>query len=391
MAGTLKRLGDNKWLIRVYLGRDEKGKTKHFNKTINGNKKAAQKFLTRKMTERDTGTLIKPTAESLNTHLDEWFKVVAKTNVRARTAGNYDSLIRNHIRNGIGRKRLADVKALDVEKLYGKMIEEDYSPKTVRHVHNVLSSAFEKAIDWEKLHTNPCKRIKLPKLRRSEMKFFTQEEALTFLEFAKDDRYYALFLIALTTGMRPEEYLALKWGDIDFNRRLLYVRRVLIGLNGGGFSFDKPKTTKSERGIVLRETVITALKAHKMAQLKEIHGLKGVYQDSDLVFASTIGTPILHRNLDRRHFKKIIESANDRIKEENKGRINKLPPLPSIRLYDLRHTATTLMQLAGINLKVISEQLGHASSVLTLDTYSHVTPAMQEDGADRLERLMFGT
>jgi len=391
MAGTLKKLGDNKWLIRVYLGRDENGKTKHFNKRISGNKKTAQKFLNRKMMEHDTGTLIKPTAETLNTHLQEWLKIVAKTRVRPRTANNYDSLIKSHIKNGIGTKRLIDVKVLDVEKLYGKMIADNYSPKTVRHVHNVLSSAFEKAIDWEKLHANPCKRIKLPKLRRSEMKFFTQEEALRFLEAAKKDRYYALFLLALTTGMRPEEYLALKWSDVDFNRRVLYVKRVLIGLKGAGFVFDKPKTAKSERGIVLRETVINALKSHKMAQLKEIHDLKGAYDDRNLVFASTVGTPIQHRNLDRRHFKNIIKLANEQIAEENETKINKVPLLPSIRLYDLRHTATTLMQIAGINLKVISEQLGHASSVLTLDTYSHVTPAMQEEGADRLERLMFGT
>jgi integrase len=391
MAGTLKRLDNNKWLVRVYLGRDEKGRTRHFNKTIRGNKKAAQKFLNQKITEQDTGTLLKPTTETLNQHLDEWLEVIVKASVRPRTAENYDSLIRCHIRNGIGRKRLRDVKVLDIDKLYAQMIADEYSPKTVRHVHNVLSSALEKAIDWEKIHSNPCKRIKLPKQRRTEMKFFTQEEALRFLDAAKADRFYALFLIATTTGMRPEEYLALKWSDIDFNRRVLYVRRVLIALKGGGFVFDKPKTAKSERAIVLSDTVMSALKAHKMAQLKEMHDSKGTYVDSDLVFTSIAGTPVLHRNLDRRHFKKIIQVANERVDKANEGKATKDPGLPLIRLYDLRHTATTLMQIAGVNLKVISEQLGHASSVLTLDTYSHITPTMQQDGADRLERLMFGT
>jgi hypothetical protein len=166
MAGTLKKLDDNKWLVRVYLGRDERGKTKHFNKTIHGTKKLAQTFLN----EHDTGTLIKPTVETLNAHLNEWQKVVVKSNVRPRTADSYESLIKSHIRSGIGKKRIVDLKVLDIEKLYSKMIADEYSPKTVRHVHNVLSSAFEKAIDWEKIHANPCKRIRLPKLRRGEMK-----------------------------------------------------------------------------------------------------------------------------------------------------------------------------------------------------------------------------
>jgi len=391
MAGTLKKIGDNKWLVRVYLGRDEKGKVKHFNKTIHGNKKVAQTFLNRKVTEQDTGILIKPSTETLNVHLSEWQKVVVSSNVRPRTADSYESLINSHIRNGIGKKRLIDLKVLDVEKLYAKMIADGYSPKTVRHVHNVLSSAFEKAIDWEKLHSNPCKRVRLPKLRRCEMKFFTQDEAVQFLEAAKEDRFYALFLLATTTGMRPEEYLALKWSDIDFKRRVLYVRRVLIPVKGGGFVFDKPKTSKSERQIEFRDTALNALKAHKMAQLKEIHASMGMYQDNDLVFASIAGTPVQHRNLDRRHFKKIIESANRKIDEANEKLINKLPLLPVIRLYDLRHTASTLMLLAGVNIKAISGQLGHASSVLTLDTYSHITPSMQEDSANRMERLMFGT
>ena len=391
MAGTLKKLADNKWLVRVYLGRDEQGKVKHFNKTIHGNKTTAQKFLNKKVTEQDTGILIRPTNETLNAHLDQWQNVVVKSNVRPRTAESYESLIKSHVRGGIGTKRLTDIRVLDIEKLYSKMIADGYSPKTVRHVHNVISSAMEKAIDWEKLPTNPCKRIKLPKLRRGEMKYFTQDEAIQFLEAAMGDRFYALFLLAITTGMRPEEYLALRWSDIDFKRRVLYVRRVLISVRGGGFVFDKPKTANSERQIEFRETALNALKAHKMAQLKEIHDSKGMYHDNELVFASIAGTPVQHRNLDRRHFKKIIESANTKIIERNEKLLNKLPLLPVIRLYDLRHTASTLMLQAGVNIKAISGQLGHASSVLTLDTYSHITPSMQEDGANRMEQLMFGT
>jgi integrase len=376
MAGTLRKVGDNKWLVRVFLGRNENGRTQHFNKTINGTKKDAQRFLTRKLTDVDTGIpLTRNTVESLNSHLDEWLDISASKNVSARTLNNYKSLIRNHISESLGGMRLMNVKTIDIDRLYSTMTANGYSPKTVRHIHNILSSAFERGIDWEKLTVNPCKRVRLPRQRRAEMKFLTAEQCRRFLKVAKKDDLHALFVLAITTGMRPEEYLALKWSDIDFARSEVRVSRVLIGQKGGGFIFERPKTAKSERVIQLGEEVIAAIKQHRMKQLKLRHRLADSYQDDDLVFATRIGTPIAHRNLARRHFKPLLKAAG----------------LPDIRLYDLRHTATTMMHQAGVNLKVISDQLGHASSVLTLDTYSHVTPAMHNDGVKRMNVLLFGT
>ncbi|HEV7645944.1 MAG TPA: site-specific integrase [Pyrinomonadaceae bacterium] len=206
------------------------------------------------------------------------------------------------------------------------------------------------------------------------MKYFTQTEVKSFLEAAKTDRYYAAFLLAIETGMRPEEYLGLQWKDVDFDKGVLSVRRVVITLKGGGFYFAEPKTSKSRRSIPLSDTVSTALKVHKRIQLEEKMKLGLDYQNLDLVFASTIGTPVQHRNFDRRHFAVIRDKAN----------------LPAIRLYDLRHTTATLLLSAGLNPKVVSERLGHASIVLTLDTYSHVLPTMQQDATDRLGRVLYG-
>jgi integrase len=171
--------------------------------------------------------------------------------------------------------------------------------------------------------------------------------------------------------MRPEEYLGLNWSDIDFERGRVTVKRALVWRKkGGGWKFDEPKTPMSRRSIPLSAATLAALKLHKREQAE--HMLK-LSTDYDLVFASELGTPLHWHNFRNRHFKKILESAG-------------LPR--TFRLYDLRHTCATLLLTAGENPKIVSERLGHASVVLTLDTYSHVLPNMQQSATEKLERLL---
>jgi hypothetical protein len=150
--------------------------------------------------------------------------------------------------------------------------------------------------------------------------------------------------------------------------------RALVVKKGGGFIFTEPKTKKSRRSIPISNSLIDALKTHRRNQLEGRMKLGASYQNFDLVFASEIGTPLLHGNLLSRHFKPIRDKAG----------------LPSIRLYDLRHTTATLLLSAGENPKIVSERLGHASIVLTLDTYSHVLPSMQKEATNKIEKLMLG-
>ncbi|HEY0459261.1 MAG TPA: tyrosine-type recombinase/integrase [Pyrinomonadaceae bacterium] len=373
MAGQLIKRGET-WLIRIYLGRDSKGKKKFFNKTVRGSKKDAQKFLTAKLREKDLGIFVEPASMGLNDYLDQWLEETAIYKLRARTLENYKSLLNRHIRPKLGLKRLCDLQAYEIQKLYNEMKKADYSPKTIRHAHNVLSTALNQAVRLKMLSYNPCDVCELPRQEKPEMKYFSPEETAEFLRFAKNDKYYAVFLIAIETGMRPEEYLGLQWKDVDFNYNKVSVRRAVVVRKGGGFDFTEPKTKKSRRSIPISKSVIDALKKHRKNQLEERIKNAKRYQNFDLVFASEIGTPLLHQNLTRRHFKPIRDAAG----------------LPKIRLYDLRHTTATLLLSAGENPKVVSERLGHASIVLTLDTYSHVLPTMQETATNKIEKLMLG-
>jgi integrase len=233
----------------------------------------------------------------------------------------------------------------------------------------------KQAVKWRMIVQNPCELCELPRQEKKEMKYLSPEETRKFLEVAKGNKWFALFFMVIESGLRPEEYLGLQWKDIDFEQKQLSVRRAAIEKKGGGFSFTEPKTKKSRRKIPISNSVLIALKSHRRNQLEERMKIASDYQNNDLVFASELGTPLQRKNLTDRHFKPLLKKAE----------------LPNIRLYDLRHTTATLLLSAGENPKVVSERLGHASIVLTLDTYSHVLPTMQESATDKLEKMMFGT
>jgi integrase len=175
--------------------------------------------------------------------------------------------------------------------------------------------------------------------------------------------------------MRPEEYLGLKWSDVDLESGAAVIRRVLVRRKGGGWYFGEPKTSRSRRTVPLLATLTKLLTIYRRKQSAVRLKSGAVYQNNELVFATGEGTPHNSRNLAQRHFQKILESAELSSK---------------FRLYDLSHSCATLLLVAGEHPKVVSERLGHASVVLTLDTYSHVLPTMQEAASQKLERILFG-
>jgi integrase len=214
--------------------------------------------------------------------------------------------------------------------------------------------------------------VDLPRQARGEIQVLTPPQARDFLEASKHDRYYVLFALALTTGMRPSEYLALKWPDIDCRKGTVSVTRTLEPIKGGGWQFADTKRARSRRVIKLQDWVIELLKEHRCTAPEEAAGSGVPAEAVDLIFTNTNGNALNERNLVLRNFQSILERAK----------------LPRIRLYDLRHTAATLALAAGVPAKVVSEQLGHASVAFTLDTYSHVLPHMQDAAAAQVEALL---
>lgn len=369
--------GKDTWLIRIFLGRDNNGKRKYFNETFKGKKKDAGNFEMKKKTEMNAGISIEHSKVTVDEYLEKWLEISAKPRLKERTHGDYKEYLKRYVSPNIGKMKLSKLKPLDVQAVYTWMIGKGFAPRTIQYTHSILSSALKQAVKWQILSYNPASLTDRPQNHRKEMKVLSPEEAKQFLEAAKEDRWGIIFSLAISTGMRPEKYLGLRWKNIDLKNGLATIERVLVDKRvGGGWTLEEPKTSQSRRTIPLPNAVSQELVAHRREQLEERLKFGQAYQKFDFVFATELGTPILRSNLTRRHFKPILKKAE-------------LPE--DIRLYDLRHTCATLLLAAGENPKVVSERLGHASIVLTLDTYSHVLPTMQESATNKLEKMMFGT
>jgi len=180
------------------------------------------------------GLSIKPASISLNEYLDKWLKEVVRPRLREATFDSYEVFLKKHIRPKLGAKRLADIKPLDLQQVINEMTGDGYAPRTVRYTHTILYSALKQAVRWQMLPMNPCDAVELPRQTRNEMKAFSPAEARAFLEAAKENKHGLVLAFALGTGMRPEEYLALKWSDIDLSEGTATVQRTLIWRKGGG-------------------------------------------------------------------------------------------------------------------------------------------------------------
>ena len=196
-------------------------------------------------------------------------------------------------------------------------------------------------------------------------------EARRLLEAARGDRLQALYELAIATGLRQGELLALRWSDLDLDAAVLRVERTLQRTKNG-LRFGPPKTKSSRRSVALPTRTVRGLRAHRARQAEERIAIGAAWLDGALVFTTERGSPIEASNLRRRSFQPLLIRAG----------------LESIRFHDLRHTAATLMLEQGIHPKVVSEMLGHSRISTTLDLYSHVTPSLQRGAAIAMDQLL---
>jgi integrase len=248
------------------------------------------------------------------------------------------------------------------------MFARGLSARTIEYTNAVLKSAFRQAVRWKMLAEDPSAGVDLPRIKRKEMEALSVEECRRFLEVAEKSEWFPLLALALTTGMRPSEYLALKWSDMDWQRGTASVCRT-IQVAGSSWTFDDTKRKRSRRIVKLQNFVTKALRDLRENREGEREG--NCFSPHELVFISAAGLPLKQRAV-KREFRRLLAIAGIR----------------SVRLYDLRHTAATLGIAAGVSVKAISDQLGHASISFTLERYSHVLPSIQDEAAAKVEQLL---
>ena len=370
--GQLIERGRGIWLVRIFLGRDTTGKKQFHNKTIHGTKKEAQQYATKKLRELDTGTYSDPCHEALEHLLGRWLEGKRRAGIAPRTLLDYRNVIARYIAPELGHAGLSGVTATRIQQFYDDLGDRGLSPTVVRHCHAILRQVLQKAVKDRLIPSNPASDVDLPALKREKMRALTATQATQFLAAAETDRLHALWTVLLDAGLRPAEAFALAWDDYD--GKALHVQRSLVRLTGVAWSLEPTKTREANRRIDLAAGTIRALSAHRARQAEERLRAGDQYAPHGLIFGTSSSEPLQHSNVVRRHFQQILKKAG----------------LPSIRLYDLRHTCATLLLAAGEPVNAVAERLGHADPTMVLKVYAHVLPGAQRALASRMQDLLYG-
>lgn len=392
--GSITRKGERKFLLRAYCGITPNGKRRYFTQVFKGTSDDALKRLQEILTDISNGITpskalpepeARPAPVLVGETLDRWLKHKANgRKARPRTIANYRWMFDAYVKPALGDKPVGEITELDIQDLYSKLLagpgEGEQAPKvgakTIRNLHKALEPTLDCAVRWKLLSANPASHIELPTWDREEANYLDPDQARDFLNAARSDKWFVAFLLALETGARPNELLAIRWNDLDSERRTVRIRRSLYWPKGGGFEFTRPKTEKSIRTITVSALAVEELRRHRVLQLEQRMEQGADYQDHGLIFASEIGTPLLWRNLGRRHLKPVLKAAG--ISPEG------------FSMYSLRHTHCALRIMNSDNFLAIARDMG--TSISQIDaTYGHVPRPVSQASSDRLAQLLYGT
>jgi integrase len=372
--GQVVSRGDNRWLVRVFIGsdidQDGKRKRKYVSETIDGTFSEAQKALTKKLSEIDTQSFVEPSKLTIEQYCKQWLE--GKVDLRAGTREDYKNRLQSDVYPALGRIRMDKLTPLQVQQFVGSLSARKLSPRTVQYTMTVLKSALADAVETGILAKNPCRAMKLPKRPRKPPVVWDTPSVQTFLRVTEATPDHTLWLTELTSGMRPEEYLALQWPDVDFANEGVSITRALNDKEGGGQEVGDLKTDASRRFITLPKETLEALRRYRAKQNAVILAAGEQYQRHGFVFAGPTGN-FQDISAVRRRFKAALKKAG----------------LKDIPLYNLRHTHATMLLTAGEHPKVVQERLGHSSITVTMDTYSHVLMSLQTKTAESLSSMLF--
>lgn len=308
---------------------------------------------------------------SLAKFLEQWLADV-KPNVRPNTWIGYEGQVRLHLVPALGRLPIGKLAPDHLTPFYRSQLAAGLSPRSVQFSHAVLRMALEQGVRRGVLPRNVAKLVDAPRVPRKNVRSLDIEQARDLRAVTANDRLSALYTLVLCTGLRRGEVLGLGWDELDLDAGLLSIRYTL-SKTAGGWERTEPKTQSSRRVVRLPEVAVDELRQHRTKQRLERLQAGPSWIESGLVFTSSVGTPIDGSNL-LRAFKAQLKAAG----------------LPDLRFHDLRHSAATFMLVLGVQPKVVSEMLGHSRVGVTLDTYSHVLPHLQEEAAAKMNRLLGG-
>jgi integrase len=391
---------------------------KRLRKAVYGRtRKAVADRLPKLLQAAQDGTTIPNERQTVAQFLERWLEH-KRTRMRSRAWLTYEQTVRLHLVPGIGKIALGRLKSADIERWFDEHQSAGTGTRTIRYARTVLRAALNQARKWELVTSNAAALVEPPRHTAKQIRPLTPEQARELLAAAKGHRLGALVSVSTAVGLRIGEALGLRWADVDLDAGTLSVTQAIERSGGDPIGrrsmlaasreirqritaapqrsrerrqlradleklrkewrqvrstlrVTEPKSVRSRRTVRLPGVVLTALRAHRTRQLEDRLAAGGAWEDSGLVFTSPIGSALDPRNATRA-FKALLTDAE----------------LPNIRFHDLRHTAATLLLAQGVDPRTIMETLGHSQISLTMNTYSHVLPALQADAAARLDAVL---
>lgn len=384
LSGHVRKRNGNYQII-IEFPRDPKtGKRNRKYKTLKGvTKKQAEKIMRDMITELERGTYIEESPQTVAEWLDKWYETFKKPGISVTTQRGYEGQIKGIKACEIASKRLQDVTHMDVQDWVNNLSQHSpitgkpLSPKTVKNIFNNLNAAMKKAVDSDMIRKNPCNGVELPKCQKYQGQVYDEEDVKKLMSACEGTEMEIPVTLAVTLGLRRGELLALKWSKIDFEKLTITIDENLVetskSINNSRVITKDPKTTNGIRTIKITDMLANRLKKHKVECSKNKLFMGSKYNPGDYVVCQTNGSPYLPNTLSRM-FRKLLLKNNLKI----------------IRLHDLRHTNATLMMKNGISAKEAQLRLGHSDVSVTLGTYSHVLPSMEESTAHTIESSILG-
>lgn len=425
MASITKR--NNSYRVSVSNGRDASGKqiietatfTPDPSKTEKQNQKALEKFAIEFEDKVKSGKYLDGEKLTFQEFTDIWFNDYANTHLEKATLQLYRHLLNVHIIPEIGHLKLSKVLPAHLNKLYKTLGTErkdgkpgGYSAKTIKHIHNTISGIYSTAVKWNIATDNPCERVEPPKMTptRDKLKYFTLEQTELFLSLLNKDytttykghdriddtgktyhvadysetrniptQFKLFYHMALFCGLRRGELVALEWSDLDFKENSVSITKSTSSINGEIIT-KTTKTNSSIRKISVPASVMQLAKEYRKEQLEYRLSIGSKWEGNNYIFIQWNGKQ-MHPDTPYKTFKKIIKRYNASVENES----DKLPDIP---LHGLRHTSATLLISQNVDVKTVSNRLGHAQTSTTMDIYSHALQRMDEQAANALDDLL---
>jgi integrase len=368
MSGHIVERGPNRWAI-VLETRDATGKRKQRWHSFKGTKRDAQKELARLVTEREQGTYVEPSKQTVATYFEEWLRDWAPSRCAPKTLERYEQLAR-HVVNAIGGKPMQQVRGADLNRAYLDL-KGRLAGRTIKHVHILATTVFRHALKQGDIKVDPSRHVTPPKVQQEEAAALREEEIPAMLNGLRGSVLYPIAVVALGTGLRRGELCALRWQDVDLDGGKLEVKQSLEQTKAGGLRFKDPKTKRGRRTVSLSPSVVACLREHRKQQLELRMQLGLGRPPADaLVFTTTE-----QRQRHPDDLSKMFSAAMNKI------------GLPHVVLHSLRHTHASMLLKAGEDILTISRRLGHSSASITLNVYGHLMSS-RDRAADIVEAML---